>query len=300
MVITDRFTKLTQVVSLRTVTAYIVATAFCDAWVFKYCVPCSWLSDNSPHFSAKFFQSVCRVLGITNLYTSAYHSKTNGQVERYNWTIASMLRYYIHELQDDWDVYVGPLTYAYNSPVHRTTRATLFELVLRRPPPEFSLRRADGDALPMERGTQRAEFVKTLDAMIQKAYGSLHRTKARFKHTFDKRVLRISTRLKPGNYAYLGPTNGAKTSNKLAPPAVGPYRVQTNDKRTLSIDRDRGTERVSPDRRVYTPPTTDAPRASIPTPSDLADKVTEATHYAFERLLKHREMKDVTTEFFIK
>ena len=39
LVITDRFTKLTQVVALRTITAYTVAVAFCDAWIFKYGVP---------------------------------------------------------------------------------------------------------------------------------------------------------------------------------------------------------------------------------------------------------------------
>ena len=160
LVITDRFKKLTQVVALRTTTAYTVATAFCDAWVFKYGVPRSLLSDNGPQFNANFFQSVCRVLGITNLYTSAYHPQTNGQVERWNRTIASMLRNYVKEHQDDWDVYVGPLTYAYNSQVHRTTRTKPFELVLSRPPPEFSLRRADRDAPPSDRGTQRAEFLR--------------------------------------------------------------------------------------------------------------------------------------------
>ena len=133
LVITDRFTKLTQVVALRTTTAYTVATAFCDAWVFKYGVPRLLLLDNGPKFNAKFFQSVCRVLEIKNLYTSAYHPQTNGQVERYNRTIASMLRNYVNEHQNDWDVYVGPLTYAYNSHVHRSTRTTPFELVLSRP-----------------------------------------------------------------------------------------------------------------------------------------------------------------------
>ena len=112
LVITDRFTKLTQVVALRTVTAYTVAVAFCEAWVFKYGVLRSLLSDNGPQFNAKFFQSACRVLGIANLYTSAYHPQTNGQVERYSRMIASMLRNYVKEHQHDWDVYVGPLTYA--------------------------------------------------------------------------------------------------------------------------------------------------------------------------------------------
>ena len=60
------------------------------------------------------------------------------------------------------------------------------------------------------------------------------------------------------------------------------------------------TERVSADRCVYAPPLRDAPRASAPTPSDLADKVTEGTKYSVERLLKHRVLEDGTTEFLIK
>ena len=80
-----------------------------------------------------------------------------------------MLRNYDGEHQNDWDVYVGLLTYAYNSHVHRTTRTTPFKLVLSRPPPEFSLRRADGYTPPSDGGNQRAEFLKILGYTIQKA-----------------------------------------------------------------------------------------------------------------------------------
>ncbi|CDF38002.1 unnamed protein product [Chondrus crispus] len=272
LVITDRFTKLTQVMTLRTVTAYTVAVAFCDAWVFKYGVPRSLLSDNGPQFNAKFLHSTCRFLGMTNLYTSAYHPQTNGQVERYNRTIGSMLCNYVGENQEDWDVYVGPLTYAYNYHVHRTTRTTPFELVPSRPPPKFSLRKADSDAPPSDRRSQRAEFLRTLDDTMKKAYASLRQTQARYKRDFDKRVRRIHARLKPRNYVYLNPADGAKTSNKLASPAVCPYRVLANDKRTITIDRDGVTERISADRCVYAPPPTDAPRTSKTTPGDLTDR----------------------------
>ena len=164
-----------------------------------------------------------------------------------------MLRNYVNEHQDDWDVYVGPLTYAYNSHVHRSTRMTPFELVHSRPPPEFSPSTIQRDVPPAERGTQLAEFLKTLDATIQKAYGSLRRTQARYKPDFDKRVHRIKTRLEPGDFVSLNPTDGGKTSNKLASPAVGPYRVLANDRRTITIDHDGITERVSADRCVYAP-----------------------------------------------
>ena len=112
LVVTDRFTKHTPVVALRTITAYTIAVAFCDAWIFKYGVPRTFLSDNGPQVNAKFFHSTCPVLGITKLFTSAYHPQANGKVEQYNQTIAAMLRNYVGEHQDEWDLYVGPLTYA--------------------------------------------------------------------------------------------------------------------------------------------------------------------------------------------
>jgi Integrase zinc binding domain len=36
LVISDRFSKLTRTVPMRTITALGVAKAFCDAWVFSY------------------------------------------------------------------------------------------------------------------------------------------------------------------------------------------------------------------------------------------------------------------------
>ena len=51
---------------------------------------------------------------------------------------------------------------------------------------------------------------------------------------------------------------------------------------------------------MYVPPPRDAPRTSTSTPADLADKVTEGTQYAVERLLRHQTMEDGTTESPIK
>ena len=45
LVISDRFTKLTQVVPLKRITAYDVAVAFVEHWVFKYAAPATLLSD---------------------------------------------------------------------------------------------------------------------------------------------------------------------------------------------------------------------------------------------------------------
>jgi transposase InsO family protein len=74
------------------VTALSVARAFCDYWAYAYVPPLSLLTDNGPQFTAKFFLAVCAELGIKKIFSTAYHSQTNGQVERYNRTILSSLR----------------------------------------------------------------------------------------------------------------------------------------------------------------------------------------------------------------
>jgi transposase InsO family protein len=84
LVIADRYTKATRKVPLRTGTALSVARAFVDQWLYVYGHPVSLLTDNGPHFIAKFFQAACAELGISKLFTTAYHPQTNGRVERYN------------------------------------------------------------------------------------------------------------------------------------------------------------------------------------------------------------------------
>ena len=157
-------------------------------------MPKTLLSGNGPQFSARFFRAVCEIIGLKNLFTSAYHPHTNGQTKMYNRTIIAILRNYVNEHQNDWDVYAAALNYAYSCQVHRSTRTTLFDLVLTRPPPEFSLhhsarRHSTPDA------TTRDYFKQRFDLSIQRAYKSLQRTQARYKQDCDKRVRRINSRI---------------------------------------------------------------------------------------------------------
>ena len=55
-----------------------------------YGPPDTVLTDNGPEFASLFFQGVCNLMGIRNLYTSTYHPQTNGQVERFNKTLVDM------------------------------------------------------------------------------------------------------------------------------------------------------------------------------------------------------------------
>ncbi|MBR7801843.1 transposase, partial [Undibacterium sp. FT137W] len=91
--------------------------------------PDSVLTDNGPQFASLFFQGVCDLMGIKNLFTTTYHPQTNGQVERFNRTLVDMLRHYVEEHQEDWDELLAVLTLAYNSRVHRTTGVAPLDFV---------------------------------------------------------------------------------------------------------------------------------------------------------------------------
>jgi len=55
-----------------------------------YGPPDTVLTDNRLQFASLFFQGVCSLMGIQNLYTSTYHPQINGQVERFNKTLVDM------------------------------------------------------------------------------------------------------------------------------------------------------------------------------------------------------------------
>ena len=92
-----------------------MASAFCDTWVASYGPPDTLLTNNGPQLTSTLFHGVCRLMGITNLNSTTYHSQTQGQVEWCNRSFVAQLKAYVEDHQDTWDELVSVLTLAYNS-----------------------------------------------------------------------------------------------------------------------------------------------------------------------------------------
>ena len=73
LVMTDRYSKLTKSVPIKTTSAETVARAFTDEWALTYGPPKSLLADNGAYFNSKFFTSVCTILSVENKFTTTYH-----------------------------------------------------------------------------------------------------------------------------------------------------------------------------------------------------------------------------------
>ena len=300
LVMSDRFSKLTHVVPLRRIDAYTVAVSFVEAWVFKYGPPKTLISDNGKRFASKFFQAVCSLPGISNIFTSTNHPQTNGQVERYNRTILAMLRNYVNEPQNDWDRYATALTYSYNCYVHRSTNTTPFNLVLSRPPPEFSLHHSVKLRAPPT-AERKNDYTRRLDDVIRTAYSRLMKTQQRYKRGFDRRIKKIKRSIREGDYVYIDPTDGMSKTGKLESPGLGPFRVLKNDGLKVVMQRNENVERINAYRMTYAPPPGNAPppEAFPPAGNDI-QKNSEGPTYVVENLLKHRVTSDGTLESRVK
>jgi transposase InsO family protein len=307
LVITDRFSKLTRTIPLRTITAHSVAEAFCTHWVFAYGPPRYLLTDNGAQFTAKFFLAVCVELGIDKVFTTAYHPQTNGQVERFNRTIVNALRGYVSNHQSDWDEFTAALTYGYNTRIHSSLGLAPFELVLSRPPPPLSMETPEpGNDNPTREFPESAKlrFLARLRGLMPLARQQLADAQERYKKNFDRTVREKNNELSVGDWCYLRKEEYPLGVNpKLTDQVTGPYEIVETDGRTFSLRMDDRVEQVTSDRVTPAPkpqilrqevqPTVedDQPQSGERDSSEDG-KIIHEPEYVFEKICGAKKLRD--------
>lgn len=117
----DRFSKLVDMAPLSSILAGTIAKAFVNNWALVYGLPRWRLSNNEPQLTSKFFQYVCRILDVANLFSKTYHLQCSEQVRPFNKTIIEVIRHFVVNNRKKWDLHTNILTYAYNTQIHRGT-----------------------------------------------------------------------------------------------------------------------------------------------------------------------------------
>ena len=134
LVISDLFTRHVTAIATPNNTAETTAMTLYREIFCKYGICSTLITDQGSHFNNHLMAALTHLFGYNHIYSTAYHPQTNAVTERFN---ASM-KVQISKLQDkhhnNWDDYLDPIIFAYNTSKHKTTQFSPFELLFGRSP----------------------------------------------------------------------------------------------------------------------------------------------------------------------
>ena len=132
LICTDAFSKFAEFIPLETKSATEVAENFYRHWILRHSVPVQVVSDQGKEFRNALMARLLDHLGIQSTQTTAFHPKSNSQVEIVNKSAARYLRSAAESGIADLEQYLAPLQFHYNLSIHKATKFSPFELVYAR------------------------------------------------------------------------------------------------------------------------------------------------------------------------
>ncbi|GKB15952.1 putative reverse transcriptase domain-containing protein [Tanacetum coccineum] len=95
--------------------------------VARHGILVSIISDHDSHFTLRVWQSLHKALGMQLNMSTAYHPQTDGQSERTIQTLEDMLRAYVIDFGNGWDIHLPLVEFLYNNSYHTSIKAAPFE-----------------------------------------------------------------------------------------------------------------------------------------------------------------------------
>ncbi|KAE8245644.1 hypothetical protein A4X06_0g5522 [Tilletia controversa] len=102
-------------------------------------IPRRLISDRDVRFTSEFWRALTQRLDIKHGMSAAYHPQTDGQVERLNQQLGTLLRHTVALDQHDWPMMLPAAMMAYNTQTQETTQEPPYKIVFARNPRVFPL-----------------------------------------------------------------------------------------------------------------------------------------------------------------
>ena len=222
LALTDAFTKYVELVALPNKEAETLAQAVFDKWICRFGCMLELTCDNSKENRSKIVKSLAEHFKIEQHFTTPFHPQCNAQVEIVNKTIAKYLRSFVDDTTLDWEIYLMPLMFAYNTSVHSATKLSPHEVTFGLPArtpvflPTEQFQHFYGES-PADDLLRRMQQVRQLATANNMAYRDNYLLQAN-KHTAPHRY-------HVHQFVYLkqGPALG--TNPKLSAQFTGPHQI---------------------------------------------------------------------------
>ena len=190
VVVTDYLTRFVITVATKDQTAETTADALMEKFL-EFGLPERLITDNGPNFRSRLLAEMCRLIRTAHLFTTPYHPQFDGLCERFNRTLASMLRGFVGQHQRDWDKYLPYIMHAYRAAPQESTGETPFFLMFGRPsrsPLDLWLEptRLDFPDAAQEVGRTKPQAVVRMHTAFQTVQTRLQEAHERQKKHHDK------------------------------------------------------------------------------------------------------------------
>src|SRR3984893_7298947 len=91
-------------------------------------VPQKLISNRDVQFTSDMFKELCDQLAIKHNMSMAYHPQTDGQLERTNQSMETILKIFCNQAQDNWREWLPVVQYILNARPSATTKQSPYEL----------------------------------------------------------------------------------------------------------------------------------------------------------------------------
>eukprot|EP00854_Cymbomonas_tetramitiformis_P034322 gene34322-biopygen25506 len=112
----------------------VVSRIYFDTVWKHHGAPMKIVSDRDPRFIHDFWQNLQKLMGVKVATTTPYNPRSDGQAEHTNRVIEDMLRSFVEDHPEDWDLWCTNVEFAINDSRNESTGFTPFELVCPIPP----------------------------------------------------------------------------------------------------------------------------------------------------------------------
>ena len=177
-------------------------------------IPKKIISDRDTRFTSQFFKELCDQLDIKQNVSLAYHPQTDGQSERTNQTLETILRIYCNHQQDNWADWLKIAQYVINCRPSSTTKKPPYELWMGFIPRTHQPTRTSNVPALEERKSKLLQARNDAQEAISKAQSLWQKSSHFLRYHVDQQVWLEGTHLRTTH-----PTH------KLRAKRFGPFKV---------------------------------------------------------------------------
>ncbi|KAK0131526.1 Retrovirus-related Pol polyprotein from transposon 412 [Merluccius polli] len=190
LVVMDHFTRFAQAYPCRNKAAKTAAEKIFGDFALRFGFPARLQHDQGKEFPNKLFAKLEEYSGVKGSRTTPYHPQGNGQVERFNRTLLSMLRNLPETAKADWKASLAQMVHAFNCTRSEATGYAPYFLLFGRNP------RLPIDLMfgitPKDQSSSHSDYAEKWRARMTEAYklasNSANKEALRGKVLYDRKV----------------------------------------------------------------------------------------------------------------